>query len=54
MRNICDGFHGDYADLHGTGEAAPIDEGTKGVDDPLHYIGKQEKIVEAEDLSWAL
>ncbi len=54
MRNICDGFHGDYADLHGTGEATPIDEGTRGVDDPLHYIRKQEKIVEVEDLSWAL
>ena len=53
-RNICDGFHGDYAELHGTSEAAPIDEGTQTVDDPLHYICEQEKIVEAEDASWAL
>ncbi|MCH8205150.1 MAG: hypothetical protein IID09_08290, partial [Candidatus Hydrogenedentes bacterium] len=54
MRNICDGFHGDYADLHGTSEATPIDEGTKAVENPLHYIRKQVKIVEGEDLSWAL
>lgn len=53
-RNICDGFHGDYAELHGTSEAAPIDEGGAAIDEPVRYIGKQEKIVEAEDLSWAL
>jgi len=54
MRNICDGFHGDYADLHGTSEATPIDEGARSVDDPLHYICEQEKVVEVEDARWAL
>jgi hypothetical protein len=54
MRNICDGFHGDYAGLFGTGEARPIDEGQPAVDDPLHYIRRQEKVVEPEDTAWAL
>lgn len=54
MRNICDGFHGDYADLYGTSEARAIDPGQPAVSDPLHYIRHQEKIVEPEDTSWAL
>ena len=53
LRNICDGFHGDYADFHGTQEAVPITD-IPLVDDPLHYVRHQEKIVEEEDKSWAL
>ncbi len=52
MHAICDGFHGDYAALFGTSEATPIPGAP--VDDPLHYIKDQDKVVEAEDASWAL
>ncbi|HMQ09843.1 MAG TPA: radical SAM protein [Oligoflexia bacterium] len=53
VKNICDGFHGDYADLFGTEEANPIvlDHAT---DDPKRFISEQDKWVEQEDLSWAL
>ena len=54
VRDICDGFHGDYADLHGTAEAQPVNPEGAAVTDPLHYIRRQEKIVESEDRSWAL
>jgi MoaA/NifB/PqqE/SkfB family radical SAM enzyme len=54
MRNICDGFHGDYAELHGTAEATPIDPGKPRTSDPLYYIRQQQKVVEREDASWAL
>ncbi|HYD64514.1 radical SAM protein [Azospirillum sp.] len=50
---ICDGFHGDYASIFGLGEARPIVEPAP-VDDPTHYIRHQEKVVEAQDLDWAL
>jgi hypothetical protein len=53
LRNICDGFHGDYAQFFGTDEAEPVTD-IPLVDDPLHYIREQEKIVEAEDSAWAL
>ena len=49
---ICDGFHGDYADLFGTAEATPI-QGAP-IDDPKHYIKNQQKVVEREDEAWAL
>ncbi len=52
-RNICDGFHGDYADFFGTEEARPI-TGIAPIDDPTHYISHQEKVVFPEDASWAL
>ncbi len=52
-KNICDGFHGDYADFFGTGEAQPIN-GMPPTDDPLYYIKQQVKIVEKEDEAWAL
>jgi len=52
-RDICDGFHGDYAELFGTGEAQPI-SGAARIADPLYYIREQEKTVEPEDASWAL
>ncbi len=53
LRPICDGFHGDYADFHGTEEASPITD-IPLVDDLLHFIRHQDKIVEEEDKSWAL
>jgi len=53
LRNICDGFHGDYAEFFGTSEAAPIAD-ISATDDPKLYIRDQEKTVEPEDASWAL
>ncbi|XXY54356.1 radical SAM protein [Sorangium sp. So ce269] len=53
LRNICDGFHGDYASLFGSGEARPVVLG-KTISDPRHFIAQQEKWVENEDLDWAL
>ncbi|MBI4560027.1 MAG: radical SAM protein [Candidatus Hydrogenedentes bacterium] len=53
MRRICDGFHGDYAQLFGTAEAAPITN-VPLTNDPLFYIRHQEKVVEEEDKAWAL
>jgi MoaA/NifB/PqqE/SkfB family radical SAM enzyme len=51
LKNICDGFHGDYASLHGADEA--VSQDVPPVDDPKHYISRQVKIVEDEDASWA-
>jgi MoaA/NifB/PqqE/SkfB family radical SAM enzyme len=53
LRNICDGFHGDYAKFYGTDEATPVTTGPI-IEDPLYYIKEQEKIVEEEDKAWAL
>lgn len=53
LRNICDGFHGDYANFYGTEEASPITD-IPVADDPLYYIRDQEKVVEEEDKAWAL
>ena len=53
VREICDGFHGDYADLFGTDEATPI-TGVPTTRDPTFFIREQEKVVEAEDEAWAL
>lgn len=53
LRNICDGFHGDYVDMFGDGEATAV-TGYAPVDDPRHFIGRQEKTVEPEDRAWAL
>lgn len=52
-RNICDGFHGDYAGMFGTGEAVPITD-IPVTDDLLYFIRDQEKAVEEEDKAWAL
>jgi MoaA/NifB/PqqE/SkfB family radical SAM enzyme len=51
LSEICDGFHGDYAELFGAGEAAPV-PGEK-TQDPLHYARHQVKIVEKDDYEWA-
>ena len=53
LRNICDGFHGDYADFFGAEEAKTVSN-IPLTDDPKHYIQDQEKVVMPEDYSWAL
>lgn len=53
VKGICDGFHGDYANLYGTDEAKPITDVPK-TEDPLFFINDQDKVVEHEDKSWAL
>lgn len=53
VRQICDGFHGDYAAFFGPNEAQAI-ETPAPVSDPRHYISRQHKIVEPEDAIWAL
>jgi len=52
-RNICDGFHGDYAAMFGSNEARPIVDLPK-LDDPRYFIAEQDKVVEEEDYEWAL
>lgn len=44
LRLICDGLHGDYLSLLGVAEARPV-QMEQVIDDPLHYINKQEKIL---------
>lgn len=53
LQDICDGFHGDYADLFGTNEAEAL-TGRPPVHDPKWFIAHQEKVVETEDEDWAL
>ena len=48
IRNICDGFHGDYAKMFGTEEAAAIRSGQE-TDDPVYYIRRQNKIIDNDD-----
>lgn len=52
-RDICDGFHGDYAAIFGSDEARPIQDVPR-IDDPRYFISQQEKVVEQEDFEWAL
>jgi MoaA/NifB/PqqE/SkfB family radical SAM enzyme len=47
-RGICDGFHGDYAEMFGTDEVRPIDAGGQ-ITDPTHFIREQVKVYEAEE-----
>jgi MoaA/NifB/PqqE/SkfB family radical SAM enzyme len=44
-RSICDGFHGDYADIFGWDEAHPIKLG-KLIEDPAFFIREQAKVYE--------
>ncbi len=53
LRNICDGFHGDYAEFFGA-EEAEAETNIPLADDPLLYIREQEKMVSEEDADWAL
>lgn len=48
IKNICDGFHGDYAKMFGTDEAEAIRYGEK-TDDPVYYIRLQNKIIDNYD-----
>jgi MoaA/NifB/PqqE/SkfB family radical SAM enzyme len=52
-REICDGFHGDYAQIFGVEEAQPI-EHYELIKDPKFFIQHQEKIVDEHDYQWAL
>lgn len=45
LKQICDGFHGDYASMFGTSEAKPVVNIPK-INDPRYYINAQEKVVE--------
>ena len=56
LRDICDGFHGDYSSLYGSDEARAqeLPSSSGPVDAPRHFIREQEKIVEHEDAPWAL
>lgn len=51
VKAICDGFHGDYADLMGEADAHPIKLGHQ-VTDPIHFIQAQEKSVHPTDFTW--
>lgn len=53
VRDICDGFHGDYVAFFGTEEATPITD-VETSKDPCLFIQEQEKVVLPEDQSWAL
>ncbi len=53
VREICDGFHGDYAAFFGFAEARAI-KADAPVTDPRHFICQQVKTVEPEDAGWAL
>ena len=44
VRLICDGLHGDYADMFGTNEAQPLDRKV-ALNDPRHFLNKQIKRV---------
>ena len=47
-KDICDGFHGDYAAMCGTDEARPV-LSTSLIIEPTYYIRHQKKIVEKDD-----
>ncbi|MBW7865076.1 MAG: radical SAM protein [Candidatus Hydrogenedens sp.] len=53
LRDICDGFHGDYAEFFGTDEARAVTD-VPHTEDPLVFIREQEKVVMPEDRDWAL
>jgi hypothetical protein len=51
VKEICDGFYGDYARFFGSTEAAPIVEGAR-VNDPQYFSRHQVKKVHPLDLKW--
>ena len=53
LQEICDGFHGDYAQLFTAKEARPVQD-IERVSNPISFIQKQDKIIEEEDYDWAL
>lgn len=46
LRDICDGFHGDYVAMFGTDEAQPVLNRAR-VTDPRAFISQQDKVVPA-------
>jgi MoaA/NifB/PqqE/SkfB family radical SAM enzyme len=44
VKSICDGFHRDYFEMFGMDEARAI-KTPQPIDDPLHYIRRQQKVV---------
>jgi uncharacterized Fe-S cluster-containing radical SAM superfamily protein len=52
-QEICDGIHGDYGALFGTGEVRPIKLGMK-LANPTFYICQQQKVVYPQDESGAV
>jgi pyruvate-formate lyase-activating enzyme len=53
LRGICDGFHADYADIFGFGEANAVTLNAPTFD-PCYYAADQMKVVEAQEYEWAL
>lgn len=53
LKGICDGFHGDYAELFGTDESRTVRLDTD-INDPKQFILMQSKVVEREDYNWAI
>ena len=51
VREICDGFYGDYVELFGADEARPISIGER-VTDPQHFSRSQAKRIHPDDLTW--
>jgi len=51
LRGICDGVHGDYADLFGEGEIRPV-RLEREVRDPQYYTRHQYKVVHPLDRVW--
>ena len=51
LRGICDGVHGDYADLFGTEGIRPIRLGG-GTGDPQHFTRRQHKVIHPLDREW--
>ena len=49
LKQICDGFHGDYASLMGAGEAQAVSL-EKEVTDPLYYVQQQKNIINGTNL----
>ena len=49
-KDICDGFHGDYAAFFGFDEVLPIVT-KEPITDPCHYINDQDKIAYPENIS---
>jgi pyruvate-formate lyase-activating enzyme len=52
LRGICDGFHKDYAEIFGFGEAST--QQGPAITHPCHYAGDQLKVVEQQEYDWAL
>lgn len=51
VREICDGFYGDYVELFGVDEAQPIQAGGR-ITDPQHFSRTQAKRIHPDDIAW--